>query len=550
MNTGALTTVGTGGVNGVELGVVLFFFVAVSVVGFAAVRWRRAKSVLHLDEWALGGRSFGGFVTWFLLGGDIYTAYAFIAVPAAVFGGGALGFFALPYTVLVWPIVFVFLPRLWSVSHRHGFVTPADFVGARHGSRTLALAVAVTGIVATMPYIALQLVGIQACLDVIGLGGGPNASWASKDLPLLIAFVVLAAYTYTSGLRAPALIAIVKDTLIYVTIIVAVIYIPMRVGGWSHIFGAAQTQLSKVNPTTHKPSGSTLVTTGASGSVPYATLALGSALALFMYPHAQVGVLATKSREVVRRNLVGLSAYSLLLGVVALLGYMAIAAGFTTKTLAGNTQHAVPALFGAIFPSWFAGVAFSAIAIGALVPAAIMSIAAANLFTRNIYREYLRPEASQREQRRVSQWASLTVKGGALAFVFSLDRTSAINFQLLGGVLIVQTLPAVVFGLYTRYFHRWALLAGWAAGIGYGTVVAWQQSSATQRHFASQVALIPGTHTRAYIAFTAFVLNVAVTLVVDVLLKLAKAPRGVDLTEPSDYTADADQPVEVPAVAV
>jgi solute:Na+ symporter, SSS family len=536
----------THGVHGVELGVLIFFFVLVSGIGFAAARWRQAP-LLHLDQWGLGGRGFGGVVTWFLLGGDLYTAYTFIAVPAALFAGGALGFFAVPYTIIVWPLVFVFLPRLWSVSHRHGYVTPADFVRGRHDSRGLSLAVAVTGIVATMPYIALQLVGIQACLDVIGLGG-TGSSWLSKDLPLFIAFAVLAAFTYSSGLRAPALIAFVKDTLIYLVVIVAIIYIPTRIaGGWTGIFGAAQHRLTTPNPVTHKAAGS--ITLSSANVLPYASLALGSAMALFMYPHAQVGVLATKSRTTVRRNIAALSVYSLMLGLIALLGYMAIAEGFTTKSLGGNPQNAVPQLFDKVFPSWFAGVGFAAIAIGALVPAAIMSIAAANLFTRNVWVDFIRPGADAAEQTRIAKIISLLVKLGALIFVLALDRTSAINFQLLGGVLILQTFPAIVFGLYTRYFHRWALLAGWAAGIGYGGIVAFQQTSATQSHFGSQVALIPWTHQKAYIALTAFVLNIVVVVVANLVLRAVRAPAGTDATSPADYLADAGDPQVVPATA-
>src|SRR3954447_11333144 len=227
-------------IDGISLGVFSALFLLVTVLGFAAVRWRRAESLAHIDEWGLGGRSFGSFVTWFLLGGDLYTAYTFVAVPALMYGAGAIGFFAVPYTIIVYPLVFVFMPRLWSVSHRHGYVTPADFVRGRFDSSTLALAVAVTGIVATMPYIALQLVGIEAVLDAMGVHG---SGWA-KDLPLAIAFAILAAYTYTSGLRAPALIAFIKDALIYVVIIVAVIYIPTRLGGYGHIFDAAQAKLS------------------------------------------------------------------------------------------------------------------------------------------------------------------------------------------------------------------------------------------------------------------------------------------------------------------
>src|ERR687884_301930 len=208
--------------------VFVVLFLIVTVLGFFAARWRRGDLDL-LHEWGLAGGRFGTLVTWFLLGGDLYTAYTFIAVPALVFGAGALGFFALPYTIIVYPFVFVVMPRLWSVAQRHGYVTPADFVRGRYHSGGLALAVALTGLLATMPYIALQLVGMQVVLAGMGIEG---------DWPLVIAFVVLAGYTYFSGLRAPALIAVVKDFLIYLTVIIAVIVIPMKLGGYGSIFAA------------------------------------------------------------------------------------------------------------------------------------------------------------------------------------------------------------------------------------------------------------------------------------------------------------------------
>src|SRR3954454_24075133 len=216
----------------VELAIFLFFFLLVTVMGFMASRWRKAESMDTLDEWGLGGRGFGTFVSWFLIRGDIYTAYTFIAVPATLYAGSVVGFFAVPYTIVLYPIIFIFLPRFWSVSHRHGYMTPADFVKGRFSSRPLALAVGQSGLLSSMPYIALQLIGIQVVLEVMGIGGGANSSFLAKDLPLLIAFAVLAAYTYASGLRAPALIAFVKDTLIYIVIIVAVIYLPSQLGGW------------------------------------------------------------------------------------------------------------------------------------------------------------------------------------------------------------------------------------------------------------------------------------------------------------------------------
>src|SRR5580700_4550215 len=183
--------------------VFVVLFLAVTILGFAAVRWRAGDLDL-LHEWGLAGGRFGTVVTWFLLGGDLYTAYTFIAIPALAFGAGAIAFFAVPYTILIYPFVFVVFPRLWSVTKKHGYVTTADFVRGRFGNRWLALAIAVTGLIATMPYIALQLVGIQ----VVIAGMGFATTGLISDVPLIIAFVVLAAFTYSSGLRAPAAIAI------------------------------------------------------------------------------------------------------------------------------------------------------------------------------------------------------------------------------------------------------------------------------------------------------------------------------------------------------
>jgi SSS family solute:Na+ symporter len=529
-------------VNGLELTIVIVIFLLVTGIGFWAARWRRGDSMASLDEWGLGGRGFGTFVTWFLLGGDLYTAYTFVAVPAAMFATGAVtGFFAVPYTVVVYPIIFVFMARLWSVSHRHSFVTPADFVRGRYGSRALSLAIALTGILATMPYIALQLVGIQAVLEVMGIGGSGNTF--AKDLPLFVAFAVLAAYTYTSGLRAPALIAFLKDGLIYLVIVVAVIYLPTKLGGFHHIFEAAQAKMAKPSAAAPgKPTGTFIPSSQQYWA--YGTLALGSALALFMYPHSITAVLSSKSRNTIRRNAAILPAYSFLLGLLALLGFAAIAAGTKPIGLDGkpNAQLVIPQLFEDKFPSWFAGIAFAAIAIGALVPAAIMSIAAANLFTRNIYREFVKPDASPAHEAQVSKLASLVVKFVALLFVLTMDRQNAINFQLLGGIWILQTFPAIVVGLYTRWLHRWGLLLGWAVAMVYGTWKAYDVASPATKHFGGSTANIGIIGQIGYIGMTAFVLNVVVAVVATAILRAVKVPAGADVTTPEDYHAEAGDP--------
>jgi SSS family solute:Na+ symporter len=503
-------------IDWVALSVFIALFVLVTVLGFLAARWRRGDLDL-LHEWGLGGRRFGTVITWFLLGGDLYTAYTFVAVPALIFGSGAIGFFAVPYTIIVYPFVFMVMPRLWSVARRHHYITGADFVRGRYSSRGLALAVAFTGILATMPYIALQLVGIQVVLAAMGIQG---------DAPLIIAFVILAAYTYFSGLRAPAMIALVKDVIIYVTIIVAIVVIPIKLGGFGNIFAAADAGL--------RAKGVAQGVLLAPAQFPaYATLAFGSALALFMYPHSITGVLSSNSRHAIKRNAALLPAYSFLLGLIALLGFMGIAAGVQPQAPYG-AQWVVPGLFLQMFPSWFAGFSFAAIAIGALVPASIMSIAAANLFTRNIWREYVNPDVSDRDESNIAKLTSLVVKFGALIFIIFLPTQYAINLQLLGGVWIIQTLPAIVVGLYTRWLHRWALVIGWAIGMLAGTAMAVSQNFVSVYPLQFLGSTIPG-----YAAFYAFILNLAVAVILTWVFNAASAPAGADETKELDYTAVA-----------
>ncbi len=518
-------------INGLELGIVIFFFVLVSGLGFVAARWRRAESLDHLDEWGLGGRKFGAWVTWFLLGGDIYTAYTFVAVPALVYGLGAIGFFAVPYTIIVYPLVLLAAVRMWSVARRHGFVTPADFVRGRHGSSSLALAIALTGIVATMPYIALQLVGIGAVVKTIGIEG---------DLPIIIAFAVLAAYTYTSGLRAPALIAFVKDSLIYIVVIVAIIAIPISLGGFDDIFAAANEKFSTDELTTDG------IILGDAAALGYSTLAFGSALALFIYPHTMTAVLASKDRNTIKRNMMALPAYTLVLGLLALLGYMAIAAGI--EPIGEDVNTIVPLLFQDQFPDWFAGVAFSAIAIGALVPAAIMAIAAANLFSRNVYKEYLNRDATPEQEARVARYTSLAVKAGALLVVIAIDPQFSIDLQLIGGVIILQTLPALLLGLWRTFAHRFALLAGWAAGLIVGLWILYDTPNPVtgQEHFGgAQYAFSKlgiDTEVTIYTGIVALAVNLLVVAVVSVILRSTGVPDGEDITTEEDYEVDVGDP--------
>lgn len=529
--------------NAVQLAVFVVLFAVVTFLGFVASRWRPSKSDT-IDEWGLGGRSFGGWVSWFLVGGDLYTAYTFIAVPALLFATGAFGFFAVPYTAVVYPLAFIALARLWSVAHVHGMVTPADFVRARYSSPGLALLVAVCGIVATMPYIALQLVGVEAVLKTMGIAG----RW-----PIVVAFTVMALYTYHSGLRAPALISFVKDALIFWVALDILLAVAFSMGGWNGVFSAAEERFT----VTPNPNDGLLL---GGNHLAYATTAFGSALALFLYPHAVTGVLAARSRDTVRRIVAGLPAYSFVLGLMALVGFVAVAEGVVpigadpAAGVPGDRNTVAPQAFQELLPAWGVGVAFAAIGIGALVPAAIMSIAAANLFTRNVYREFINRDASPEQQARVGKVVSLLVKFGAVVVILFLDPQFAIDLQLLGGVIILQTLPAVALGLHGRWFHRVGLFAGLLTGLTVGTAMLYQipqrggpdGTTVLREHFGGSswplANLGLDTTATIYVGIVALLANLAVTTVITVAARIVRIPAGKDLTLPEDYTAERGDP--------
>lgn len=474
-----------------------------SLLAVTARRFHANDALPSLEGWALADRSLRSVWTWLLLGGTVFTAYTFTAVPGLVYGNGAPAFFALPYTVIVCPLAFVLLPRMWAVARAHGHVTAADFVRARYGSAPLALVVALTGILATMPYLALQLLGIRAVLTAGGLSPGTGVS----DLAMVVIFGGLAVATYRHGMRAPTVISALKGVAVFCSVLAATWLVLTRLGGPGAVFDAAARRLAA------DPGGASLVLTPDQQPA-FATLAIGSALALLMYPHVLTAAFAASGPRTLRRVAVALPLWTAVLALFGLLGIASLAAG--VRTPEGGAEAAVPMLVAGLMPAPLAGLVFGAITVGALVPAAVMSIAAATSFVRNVYVEYFHPTATPKRQVRIAKAVSLTAKAGAVAFVFGLRDQDAINLQLLGGVWILQVFPAVAIGLFTPWLHHRALLAGWAAGMVFGTFM-------VVREGFSPVVPVGGS-VEIYAGLAALVLNLAVA-VTGTVLRLAVIRR-------------------------
>jgi len=490
-------------------------FIGVTLLSLRAARWRTG-GLRRLAEWGLAGRRFGTITAWFVLCGTIFTGNSMIATPGVAFAKGAQGFYTMTYCILIYPLLFVVLSRFWVVAKHRGYVTIADFVHERFG-RTVGLLIALTGILATMPYLAVQIYGIEVALAQMGL---------PVEASLVVAFLLLSLSTYVGGLRAPALMAIIKMIMLVIVFLVAWIVIPPKLGGLEHIFAVVHQKAMK-DPKTF----SDILLP--SQYIAYGTQVLGSALALFLYPHVITVFGSVNSHKALKRNAIFLQFHPLLNGLAALLGYLAIAASIAPSPVY-KTNSIVPALFARFFPAWFAGFSFAAIVICALVPAAIMSIAVANLFSRNIYREYLNPSCNEQEELKVARAASFFVKCGALIFILVVPTTFANNLQLMGSIWILQIFPALFLGLYTSWFHRWALILGWIGGMAIGTWMVINQE------FGSFYPLKFGSSTiSVYAGLAALVVNLVLTVALTPMLKTFGRVQEQDMIPTADFVGSA-----------
>ncbi|QQE78892.1 sodium:solute symporter [Alicyclobacillus sp. SO9] len=424
----------------------------VVIVGFYA--GRNAKSRSSIEEWSVGGRNFGGLLVWFLVGADIYTAYTFLGLTGYAYKLGAAAFFAVPYVVLAYPIAYFILPKVWGYAAKYHLTTLADFARERFQSKGLGILVALTGIVFLIPYIDLQLLGITGVAEVAGKGTFANPHAVGIGA-LIVSFILVALYTYFSGLRAPAWTALIKDALVWIVIIVMIITIPvMLFHGWGNMFHTAVTQYPKML-TLHS---------GAHDSWWFMTAALISALALFMWPHASTGALSARSAEILKKNAVFLPFYNILLFFITFLGivaYMKLPHSQTKGYANVILLHLIQYTYHNPFVQ---GLMFATVALASLVPASIMVLAASNLFATNILKDWLIPNMSSKNQTLVARWFVFVMT--ALALVFGiLFPNQLISLQLEGTSGMVQIIPAIALGIFWRRLSRPAVIIGLVGGI-------------------------------------------------------------------------------------
>ncbi|MEH7343528.1 sodium:solute symporter [Bacillus sp. JJ1532] len=421
-----------------------FIVLSVILIGFIAGRDKASRS--SVEEWSVGGRRFGPLLVWLLVGADLYTAYTFLGLTSQAYSSGSIAFFVIPYTIIAFFISYFYLPKLWGVSKKFKLTTLADYAKLRFGSKFLSLLIAIVGVLMLIPYIDLQLAGIQDTLKVAGTG------FINVNVVVILSFFLVALYTFFSGIKGPTYTAIIKDILIWVIMLFLVVTIPIiHFGGWGSM-------MDKI--VTETPELLTIPTTGPRGIPWFLTASLVSGLALFMWAHGVTGVFTAKSTDALRKNAIYLPLYNIVLILVVFLGF----AAFHVLPEGSDPRFALLSLIQVSYGGVVQGLSYATIALASLIPCSIMAIGASNLFANNIYRDFINPKVSPAKLTMITRSMVFVVIGLALIFGM-LFPTALVSLQLMGVSGMVQIFPAIVFSLFWKKQTKEATTIGLIVGL-------------------------------------------------------------------------------------
>lgn len=478
------------------LTLVVIIFALAMALGLVSRRGR----TMDMEQWTIGRRGFGSILVFLLMAGEIYTTFTFLGASGYAYGRGAPAFYIIAYGAVAYALGYWFLPRVWSYARDHGLITQADFFAHRFDSRSLGVAVGLIGVVAMMPYLALQLEGLGLIVQIStrGVVGSTPA--------ILIGTAGLVVYVVVSGIHASAWTAVIKDILVLSLAVFLGLYLPFHAYGG---IGAMFEELAASHP-------HLLTLNGAQGPLWFSSTVLVSALGFWMWPHAFAYTFSARNAHIFRRNAIFLPVYQLLLLFVFFTGFAAlgIVPGLAKPDLALLAASA------ATFPSWVLGLIGGAGLLAALVPGSLLLIVTAALLARNGL-ALLPAFASEQRTHLAARILVLPIAIGAAAFAI-FGNTGIVGLLLLGYSYISQLFPALAFSFLTRRrVGAAAAFSGLAGGALVVTVL-----TLTHRHLVALLPFLPHTLTGLNDGIAALVVNIALLLAVHAFTLGAPEPMA------------------------
>jgi SSS family solute:Na+ symporter len=427
----------------IALSVIFVIVLISSAVGIYA----GARRKMNLEQWTVAGRGFGLVLVWLLMAGEVYTTFSFLGASGWAYSRGGPTLYIMAYLTLAYVVSFYFLPQLWEIGKKFGMQTQSDFFRQRYGSKNLGAFASLVGVVFIIPYLQLQLTGLGIIVEVSGFGG------ISRITAMIIAFALVAAFVFTSGVRGVAWISVIKDLLMLFAVFFIGFALPyMYFGGIGKMF----TALVSAKPTHLTLPGATKVM----GHSWYISTVLLTSLGFYMWPHLFGATFTAKSGNTLRKNAVMMPLYTITMPLIFFVGFTAILVLPALK----NGDLALLTIVRESYPPWFLGVIGAAGALIAMVPAAILILAAAALFAKNFYREMISPGLTDDQVAKLAR--ALVIVITLIALYFAIYRsTTLVNLLLIGYAGVTQFFPGVTFGLYWRRVTKAGVFTGLVVGI-------------------------------------------------------------------------------------
>ena len=452
----------------------VFGFILLLSLGIA-LSSRGKKKKLNVEEYLVGGRSFSGILLFFLAVGEIYSIGTMIGFPGGIYAKGpSYGIWFLGYILLAYPIGYFIAPLLWRAGKKYGSMTLPDLFKGHYSHRGLELVMTISALLFLIPWGQLQFEGLIVALSSLGFNLSPTAA-------VIIAGCIAFLYISVSGVKAPAMISILKDILMFLAIIIAGIAVIKEANGVSNLFSMAKEQGASV--TIDQPE----------NLVFSLTTIFFQALALYCMPLIAAVIFTGKSEGTIKKTQRFMPLYMLMYPFLILSSYFALVHIPNLQ----NPNQAFMATVMSILPPWAVGLVAAGAALSGLLVLAVTSLTVGGLVSRNLLPSI--PEKSQR------QWVQTIV---------ILYLLSSMALTLLAPSLMLNLINTAYYGygqflpgLLAIFFSRTIKPMGIAAGLIAGNVFALSMHLSEINLFNINIGLI------------ALLINFVVTYVVSIFLK-------------------------------
>jgi SSS family solute:Na+ symporter len=475
------------------LGIILGWLVLTTAVGVLAGINRK----FSVEEFFVGGRSFGTLLFYTVAAAEIYSAFAFLGLAGWAYGKGMSIVYALAYGSIAYGLYFFVGPRINRLGRRAGYVTQPDFFEDRYGSRVLSVLTALIGVVFIVPYLQLQLMGSGM---IVQIASGGAIGWKSAVLVSVAAIVI---FVYVSGLRGIGWSNLLQAGIMLGGMVAVGLLFP------AHFYGSTEVMFETL--TRLKPDHLSLPDSAGLGLSWYTSTALLCGLGMWMWPHVFAATFAAKSERVVRRNASVLPLYQLALCPVILVGFTCAAKAAEDPAFAASITKPDHAMLIALvdhFPRWFAGLIGAGGLAASISTASALILTAANLLSRNVVR-VLHPGMDDVRAAWLGRFLVPVVTACAVLLAFAAPEM-LVSLLLTGFSGISQFVPAVLLGLFSRWPTGPGILAGLLAGLGVVGAC----------HVAGE-SLVLGIHP----GFAGLVVNVVVLVVVSAATRKLEPER-------------------------